>query len=365
MSYQKKYLKYKNKYLNLKKQTAGKINNESLSGEIYLESIEAVPSSPSIYCMSGHSCDSLELRDVPPNCIYITFGLCGSATAVDNNHYKFIDMFKNNHIYLQNPIKYLPKLHEIFNYNIHIHYSEAKDPEMRKYVNSKYTPLLNFKIKHENIEIHKSGLYSIGSNLLGKITNIKDTITKDNIKFLYENSLYPTTDYIINNIFTNSNISYSNLNKYIDELLTIDQETLFKYYPGIYYNFSCRVDCNNHTPKSIDFIKMRRQQSYTGNLIEREIPIIDEKNSIHNYLKQKNFNKVKELIISGANLDEINEDGVTPLHVCCDKEYYDLANLLIDNGANIDKAYNKCFGTKNREFWERLVEVSAQQLTKK
>jgi hypothetical protein len=372
MNYEKKYFKYKNKYLKLKKnQIAG-------DGKEILESSHKPIQEPNnVYYMSSHGCDTTELLDVPEGCIYITFALCGNDTYFTKEHRRFLKMFSENSELLKNPIKNIIELQKIFGQNLHIHYPDAIDPNMRKYMNNNFTSFLGWDINNEKISgsyAKISGLYSIGTDMTESFPNtlkiedenfykLSNTITKEDINNLYKNSLYPTKRDIID-IFHQYDKSYSDFSSNIDTIFNIDQKTLFHYFPGIHYNFVCRVDCTNGILNPSEDHLIRRQISHMGNLAER---YDFDKNTIHYNLSIGNLIKAKELIERGINLDETNDSGKSLLYVCCNKGYLDLAKLLIQKGVKLDKdGYQECLniGLKNREFYEYMVTSSVADINK-
>ena len=56
-------------------------------------------------------------------------------------------------------------------------------------------------------------------------------------------------------------------------------------------------------------------------------------NSIKNYIN--NF-KNKYINFTEKTLNQINDDGKTPLHLAIENNYQDIANLLVKSGANPD-----------------------------
>jgi hypothetical protein len=357
LKYKEKYLKYKTKYIQLKNQFGGqKIKNL----------FRDIQKSNNIYTINSHGCDSEELLDVPDNCIYVTFGLSGSTVPNDFYRQKFIKMFSENHPLLKDPVNNLSKLQDIFNIDVHIHYKDAKDPNMRKYLNPNYDCFLGWYMNDKYTAL-KSGLYSIGTNINQSEIILNNTVTEDNIKYLYTDSLYPTFDSIKNIGIHNANLNYTHFEFNIKNMFKVDQATLFHYFPGIHYNYACRVDCSNiNNPSKIH--QDRRFASFRGNLVERGINFDENDKNIHYYLKHKNFDKVKELIEKNNNLEILNEEANTPLYVCCFNRYYDIAKLLIEKGVKLDKkAYNICMmrGVNgNPQFYDYLLSKGLEEIKK-
>ncbi len=57
---------------------------------------------------------------------------------------------------------------------------------------------------------------------------------------------------------------------------------------------------------------------------------------IHNAVRLKSFGKLKDLLEEDGNVDELNEDGLTPLYWCCLNGSVDMAKLLINRGAEVN-----------------------------
>ena len=315
---------------------------------------------PNVYYMASHACDQNELIDVPKDCVYVTLGTCGlSVLARTTEQEEFIKMFHNNNELLHDPVKHIEALQYRFGSNLHIHYPGAKDIRMRKYVNNLYSCFFNTVTLggRSDPSARKSGLHSIGTYRTTKYIKFNDTITDEVIDYLYKESLYPTTQQIKYN-HSLSNESYADFESKMFTIFKVDQKTLFKYFPGVYYNFSCRSSC--YADQS-DFYNVRRQESFKGNEVERQsfYKPIDNISSIHYYLSINNLKKAKELIESGSyDLNEKDRDGNTLLFICCSKGYLELAQLLLNKGVLMDKQdYQECL--KSKQLYAYLVSTYA------
>lgn len=60
------------------------------------------------------------------------------------------------------------------------------------------------------------------------------------------------------------------------------------------------------------------------------------KNNLFEACKESDFNKIKKLIDTGENIEELNEEGQTPLIFSIVNDYIPSAKFLIENGANIE-----------------------------
>jgi ankyrin repeat protein len=57
---------------------------------------------------------------------------------------------------------------------------------------------------------------------------------------------------------------------------------------------------------------------------------------VHDAVRHKSFGKLKDLLEEDADVDELNEDGLTPLYWCCLNGSVDMAKLLINRGAEVN-----------------------------
>jgi len=392
MDYKEKYIKYKKKYLSFKndifaqddniKKKYLSFKNDIIGGNRILEMRYPEPRKSDIYYMGSHGCDTDEEYDVPKGCVYVTFAECSIESNIDNTYFKFLKMFSNNDILLKDPIQNLEKLQKIFGKSLHIHYPEAKDTNMRKYFNNIYPTYFVWDNGKDGCSALKSGLYSIGTNIIitgedtlendgGKHKKLPSYIKLNNIEYLYKDSLYPTVEDLIKikHIDADDEIDCLKFEQFIDDF-KIDQNTLFKYFPGIHYNFACRSDCKNKDMPSEKHL-LRRQNSYDGDFVERGFLLYDkERKGIHYYLKENNLKKVEELIDEGTYINELNEKYKTPLNLSCDHDSFkyniNLAKLLIKKGALIDKeTYQMCYLSRDRELFELLVSANVERLKTK
>ena len=200
-----------------------------------------------VYTMRAHSCDTTKHYIVPKGCVYITAMNSGQelwTTDENDPTRKFLHLFSSNAEILRNPVAYESELRELFGNKLRICYAESPNPANRKYLNCTYKPLLDWQFKTKYV-FEKSGLFqldNVPNYYCGEILTTKhDNLTPKHIKFIYDNSILPRLDTILGS--TNFPICYQTFKKSILQNYEISQRELFKLYPGIYYNFTCRDPC--------------------------------------------------------------------------------------------------------------------------
>ena len=66
-------------------------------------------------------------------------------------------------------------------------------------------------------------------------------------------------------------------------------------------------------------------------------PSSNEENALHKAIKNGDMKAVQELVLSGANIEEKNDIGQTPLHFAVTEYQISIIEFLIQQGANIDE----------------------------
>ena len=61
---------------------------------------------------------------------------------------------------------------------------------------------------------------------------------------------------------------------------------------------------------------------------------IDKNQSVHQVTKTGNVEIVKEMLAFGVNPNSLNSEGLSPLHIACQKRYAEVVEELLENGAN-------------------------------
>jgi len=280
--------------------------------------IPLVPGKPSVYLNSSHGEDIFFEKPVPPGCMYITLHECGISTELKNYYnimLAFDDIPKGMKAKLRDPLKYRDELSREFGFTFHIHYPEAPHPSDRTYLESIKFPFVNFKNTKRFI---KSGMFSLDNDNHFTDTSKEDedqvthtytgSFHTSNLKKMYEDSIFPTykqIKHLGDNVHT-----YDELNNLMKKF-KCTQSWLFKKFPGIHYNFSCRAifhhDYNNQR------IYQRRRKSLEGaealiNAMSNNV--IQSKATRHmleRYQDEGVTHMIEKLVNRGINLNEPSE----------------------------------------------------------
>jgi hypothetical protein len=198
----------------------------------------------------GHAGDvcldngKLEELIVPPNCVYVTFTVCGLVAI------EYIKIFQKffhpeNKVYLDDPIKYENELEKIFGQNIHVHKPKST------YINSTYYPTGYYTQYNPTEDLYlMSGVVPID----GKSQFIPDRLLipyndtrglAQTIPKFFKYSIFPTEEYVKNKYRdATRKVDYYDSKRVLTEVhrdIIITQKELFELRPGVYYNPLCRV----------------------------------------------------------------------------------------------------------------------------
>jgi hypothetical protein len=240
-----------------------------------------------------YSNGKLEELTVPPNCIYISFTLCGLVNYLGDDIIKkfFEPKYKK---YFNDPIKYEKILQRIFK-AIHIHKPGTT------YVNTRY----EVSSYHRNYNQYAmSGVIPLDGNtkFIPRLSKEKFTeSSQDDISNLFEHSIFPRKKDIektyddIKKTSSKDETKNEILKKLHLKIPTISQKELFELRPGIYYNPLCR----SVNPLCNYYIKSRRASSLAN--AKRVINEVDIDN-YSDYIK-----KILEKCDRTKNCDEIEE----------------------------------------------------------
>lgn len=215
----------------------------------------------------GQEIISDEAIPVPKGCVYVTFAMCGE---ISTHSYKIMKAFEDTsmRVMLRDPVKYLEELTDYFGESLHVHYPEAEDETSRTYYDIKYRPFFGNKVKgHPRCFTKKSGLYRLGDiatyKAPGSMQSLEvhkdarpytaaypcDSIPQNVVKYLYKGSLHPTLEEAISATATSvtaisatatSAITFQAMKHSMKEY-TYLQSWAFEKWPGVHYNFACRV----------------------------------------------------------------------------------------------------------------------------
>jgi hypothetical protein len=224
------------------------------------------------YILLGHSRDKKdkitnkpEIKIVPKNCNYITV-VTHSQEANVGHSLAFGRLIKSQDKYLLlNPLKYFTeikqKLREMSKYDYTFDNLQIKT-ERKPYINSECSFLESYTRKNqegnEYYSFLRSGLYDISKIKLGEglfdegiIAIENEEITFDEIEEIYQDSLFPTAEAVIQQIkdeYAQNNqplpTDSCRVNIFIEAVAYItqnlSQDKLFALFPGNHYMPNCR-----------------------------------------------------------------------------------------------------------------------------
>jgi hypothetical protein len=242
---------------------------------------------PMVYTINAHGEDLLFEKPVPPGCVYVTMEECGDKTKL-KDFTKLLMAFNNKPEgileKLRDPVKHRFYLTSYFGRSFHVHYPEAEEHENRTYLDNIHVPNLSWNYKEKGCHLYKSGIYNlnngvnfdiIGTNLDYTIAEGRNglpyagryiptpNITMEDLYYMYNESLFPTFNAIhdvmdIDDVFKPGHDSIT-FNTMLSNILKFEftQSWAFKMFPGIHYNFTCRV-VKKHPGRNENVIKRRR-----------------------------------------------------------------------------------------------------------
>jgi hypothetical protein len=206
-----------------------------------------------VYVVMGHGQTTLTLKDIPADCIYVSFTetLCNSdgnnptlKKIIDN----IFDSSSGYHSILKDPCKYWTELKENFSNplnasGVNIHYPH-ENPNINQYVDVLYI-LFTYIYGGDQSRIYISGIYEITHDVIPQTLiymTVKDSdiIDPKVMEFAYKYSISPTFDQVMAIINSHNGMTYNQFNAYAKTNLRITQSTLFANYPGIFYNILCK-----------------------------------------------------------------------------------------------------------------------------
>ncbi len=312
--------------------------------------VEEGAGGPPIYSFFGHGMHIDKVMEIPKGCMLITLAKCGNISyfGPDTAFRKLTSLFENpEHIdLLRDPVRNKSTIQDMIGMEINVNYPEAPHEINRKYYEIEYTAQLVAPII-DGFILHKSGLYRPGTTSLETIKRNKvSDFTDDDVKYLYEHSLYPTYDEVEKKSAETELKGNVLINK-IGQDYSIRQSQLFEKFPGIYYFMTCRVASKKEAQKGFDVrLSIRKQLSRSPNII----PDYDVNPSLILYNReQKEFHGnigekfrlpigVKHqnyiYINKGSKLLDINEQGHEIIEIVPKTEEAPVLGGLVNNGAD-------------------------------
>jgi hypothetical protein len=272
---------------------------------------------PTLICgHGGELCnddDSLQVLDIPENCMLITFADCGLSYGAKTIYDAIVRNNKDLH-YFEDPIKYKDDLERIFRRKIHIHHPNAENETSRTYVNTQYRLIGDHTDKNNECAIQLSGLVPLQKKSIEKILvteSHKFKCTKGHSwDMFYSASIYPSKSQVVP-MFGRQ--LASTLPELVKKIPVVTQKFLFEKRPGIYFNPLCRV--NNCDVKHVLNRQYKSSRAINKNIntdLEHINDIINlcvqlgdcllfnEKKDIIKKLDKTKLNQVRKYLVSRA-----------------------------------------------------------------
>lgn len=292
---------------------------------------------PMVYTINGHGEDLLFEKPVPPGCVYVTMEECGkTAKLLDFSRLLMAFQDKPPGILekLRDPVKYRFELMAHFGRSFHVHYPEATDPKDRTYLENIHSPWLGWQTSRTECKLYKSGIYNLNTGVEfdielietengdseytgGKDSNCID-IKRDDVSYMYNESLFPTFDMVNRDpdITGEPKLIFNNMEKYLDNF-EFTQSWAFKMFPGIHYNFACRV-VKKH-PGRNENVRRRRRGSVNAKVANlAQLPNANLRGELgyallKSYVDSGQNEMIASLIARGIDVNRRNEKGRTLL----------------------------------------------------
>jgi hypothetical protein len=292
---------------------------------------------PMVYTINGHGEDLLFEKPVPPGCVYVTMEECGkTAKLLDFSRLLMAFQDKPAGILkkLRDPVKYRFDLMAHFGRSFHVHYPEATDPKDRTYLENIHSPWLGWQRSRTKCKLYKSGVYNLNTGVDFDIeiieaengdkeyTGGKDSdcldIKMDDVSYMYNESLFPTFDMVNRDpdITGEPKLLFNNMEKYLNNF-EFTQSWAFKMFPGIHYNFACRV-VKKH-PGRNENIRRRRRGSVNAKVANlAQLPEANLRGELgyallKSYVDSGQNEMIASLIARGIDVNRPNEKGRTLL----------------------------------------------------
>ena len=346
---------------------------------------------PTLICGHGgelcHDDGSLQVLDIPENCMLITFAECGIAYGALNIYNAIINNKRNLH-YFEDPIRYKDDLERIFNTKIHIHHPNAENETSRTYVNIQYKLIGDHTTKDDICSIQLSGLVPLQKKYVEKINTTESLKFKCKSRglfhFFYSASIYPTNNQIMS--FFGKQLA-DTLPELVKKIPVVTQKFLFEKRPGIYFNPLCRINkCDikhvlNRQYKSSRAINknLNTDVEYIKNMIINcmeieDCSLFDEKKEIFKKLDKSVLKDIRKYIVARAKyFKQDNSDNYIRIIEYIDKiiddnqESNKYVNIISENVDNNDfRTIYLANKPKKQSFNNNLVKVgSGKRRTRK
>ena len=314
--------------------------------------IPLVPGKPSVYLNSSHGEDIFFEKPVPPGCMYITLHECGISTRLKNFYnimLAFDDIPKGIKAKLRDPLKYKDELAKEFGFTFHIHYPEAPHPSDRTYLESIKFPFVNF---NDTKAFIKSGMFSLDNDNHFTDTSKEEGVeqvtheytgsfTKLHLLEMYEDSIFPTYD-LVKHHLANSEPTYGELNNLMKKF-KCTQSWLFKKFPGIHYNFSCRAIFHHNYNNERIYQRRRKSlegaEAYINQMSNNAIQSKATREMLERYQDEGVPHMIEKLVNRGINLNEPSEyTELRPLQEAVAFMQKDIVAVLV-KAKGIDKSH--------------------------
>jgi len=245
---------------------------------------------------------SLQVLDIPENCMLITFADCGLSYGAIDIYNAIVRNERNLH-YFEDPIRYKNELEDILKKKIHIHHPNAENEVSRTYVNIHYR-LIGDIIDNDKCGIQLSGLVPLKKEYIKHIYETESKMFKcDSLNTwsqYFAASIYPTKKQVAP--FFGKKLAKS-LPELVEKIPVITQEFLFEKRPGIYFNPLCRI--NSCDVKNVVNRQYKSSRAIGKNIdkdLDYVINIIDDCAEFNNC---KLFNKKSETVLEKLDTTEL------------------------------------------------------------
>jgi hypothetical protein len=311
-NYYNKYLKYKKKYLELSGGNLCRANKtvEDCNADkncIYTNKKECIKKN--VYIPYLHSCHLDEVKKIPPGSILVNTSSCGFTTAYHEHVENTLrQMFMEKDEKLKDPSGNREYIEQKLKFPISIHTSTENsnylDMSLSYHLIAEYDSSLDKEKKNRLIQLC-SGLYSIDGGLCNFNVSLgQNEINRDQIIKVYENSVFPTREDILDLFGSKKQLSIGIFEQKLKEKYgELKLSTLLEKFPGVYYFMACRPPCSEII---FDITKNQRKLSISN--LSEENQRIEKETMINRYIFE--FKKDLEEEIHITYLNEIIKDYI-------------------------------------------------------